>query len=371
MDDEVPADQMVTVGYSNICLECFHRGIKPNFIDALRSEIYHPVKYEGQILNIDNFEAFFTPEFLAAYRIKIQEYAVSIPDRLYCDNINTATREICGHFIGSKGGRTAASYPCSSCSTPEMPVHICAKCLHSFSGSSPDQRSCGALEDPLKDLTCGIDYQICPNTNCNTKVELGAACNHMTCGMCFQHFCYICGDYLQLGHFSLGNPCPKYGKKGSPTAMFDAPLPAGAVHGPIPGVHFPPWEEHFGIGPFVIEAPVAPVPLGDMARLAEDHRRLLDTINFDHWRGGFDARIRAMQLGLVHEIAHAYALPQDGARWQDVGANRLTHAAIVAVARPFTRAVLRREQGLRVVYRTYLNAWNDRRDDRGRVIVGT
>ena len=42
------------------------------------------------------------------------------------------------------------------------------------------------------DLKRGRDYQLCPDKNCQRKVELKDACNHMVCP-CGTNFCFISG----------------------------------------------------------------------------------------------------------------------------------------------------------------------------------
>merc|ERR1711879_465836 len=65
--------------------------------------------------------------------------------------------------------------------------------------------------------------QICPK--CNTHINRSGGCNHMICGSCGQHFCYICGgDWeahrQQAGGFDyhncrMGRRSDGHGKSGA------------------------------------------------------------------------------------------------------------------------------------------------------------
>lgn len=69
--------------------------------------------------------------------------------------------------------------------------------------------------------TWGVQVQSCPGRK---KVGgLSSGCNHIVCEACHTNFCFICGKEVldRSGHWSHGNPCPRFGAKDSPRAIFD------------------------------------------------------------------------------------------------------------------------------------------------------
>lgn len=204
------------------------------FLAASQSEVNYPVRSGGTIIDIDDYLSDFEPEFIAAYKTKIAEYSVPIPDRLYCNNKteitnsdSTVSSDICGTFLGKKPTTEdgeITSILCSGCST-----QVCTQCAYNIAGKEEDHK-CGApVPDAFDGQVLGVDYQICPEETCQTKVHLWAACNHMTCALCQTSFCYCCGVEAAKysDHWTQPNPCPRYGKVGDVRAVFDG------VHGAV------------------------------------------------------------------------------------------------------------------------------------------
>lgn len=72
-------------------------------------------------------------------------------------------------------------------------------------------------------LERGKDFQICPNSDCETSVQLQDGCNHLVCSACGTNFCYICGGEAdaESGHWQIGKPCPRYNSPQDRNAGFD------------------------------------------------------------------------------------------------------------------------------------------------------
>ncbi|KAI7150440.1 hypothetical protein KC344_g99 [Hortaea werneckii] len=78
-----------------------------------------------------------------------------------------------------------------------------------------------AFQDPFTGMQRGKDYQLCPK--CQTPINLAAGCNHLMCG-CGTSFCYICGldiSLVEMDHFAVGMPCPRYNQPGTSAALYD------------------------------------------------------------------------------------------------------------------------------------------------------
>lgn len=211
--DDKPEEELVLVAGDSVCSECFERGPKSFFIAALKSETNHPAKYGFTVINIDDFTSFFTAEFLAAYHTKLEEYAVAIPERLYCNNKATAANDICGHYLGKKSANSTIL--CLACSTD-----VCTECASAISGDLDDHMCSESTVDAFDGQVRGVDYQICPNTSCQIRITLWDGCNHMTC-TCNAEFCYRCGKIPEPGHWDEGSGCPHWGRFGDPGAIFD------------------------------------------------------------------------------------------------------------------------------------------------------
>lgn len=341
LDAQIPSDQFVTVVPGDrLCFECFNRGIKPDFVAAFSHEFNHPVYHYGHILDINNFASFFSPEFLTAYHLKLQEYAVPVPDRLYC---NSATQQVCGQFMGSKATSLSPMVLCSSCSTPGDPVHICTQCSNSFHGDV-NNHTCQSDQDPLSQLTRGVHYQVCPNEACEAKIELSAACNSMTCTMCRSRFCFICGSFPEPGHFSIGL-CPHWGLKGSGAAIYDRPI----VEQPIE---------------------VGLTPAREMEQLLLNHQRPLRRLDIGRLIDEPFARDLGWLAILLDDEIEIYVTLWNPEldRFQQDEQHVWAHDQIVEVAGRLPQEVWNALPQLFTIFGTYRNAWDGIMDDRGVVV---
>lgn len=201
----------ILVGPYQICESGFRDSIVPQFEKALKNEAEHPVKVNNIALDINNYTAFFSREFLSEWRTKQLEYATPIQQRLYCG---------CGEFLGrSKQLEDAHVFlHCRSCR-----AITCSSCGKAISELRHHCTTSEKIEDAFANLKRGDDYQLCPNETCKIKITLADGCNHMTCAFCRTDFCFICGNRAKdrSAHWSIGNPCPRFGKKGSPRAIYD------------------------------------------------------------------------------------------------------------------------------------------------------
>lgn len=202
----------IQVGPYQVCESGFRDRIVPQFEQALKNEAEHPVKVDNVPLDINNYTAFFSSDFLSKWRKKQLEYTTPIQRRLYCG---------CGEFLGRKGrlGDVLVFFHCPSCRA--IACSSCGKVVPE--GGLHPCTSSELIEDAFANMKRGDDYQICPNETCKIKVTLADGCNHMTCPFCRTDFCFICGNKAKdrSGHWNVGNSCPRFGKKGSARAIFD------------------------------------------------------------------------------------------------------------------------------------------------------
>lgn len=118
------------------------------------------------------------------------------------------------------------NFVCSDCGG-----QTCRDCEAPLSASHHLTHKCPGPADPpmedvdLKDLQRGRDYQLCPNTECQLKVELSDGCNYLTCRQtsCTTQLCYICGKEAEDGsdHWATGKPCPRWNQLGTAEAHWD------------------------------------------------------------------------------------------------------------------------------------------------------
>lgn len=101
-------------------------------------------------------------------------------------------------------------YRCTTASDPLAPAYTCPNCLE------PICRSCRARHGDYtcaeyKDIASGgyealerlkkeLNIKDCPN--CSTPMEKTEGCNHMTCGGCRTHICWVC-----MAVFETQGPC--------------------------------------------------------------------------------------------------------------------------------------------------------------------
>jgi hypothetical protein len=71
-------------------------------------------------------------------------------------------------------------------------------------------------------LKRGKEWQQCPNRLCARRIELSAACNHITC-TCGMGFCFICGKEADgdSEHWARKSGCPRYNHPDDENAEYD------------------------------------------------------------------------------------------------------------------------------------------------------
>ncbi|KAL1600646.1 hypothetical protein SLS60_007034 [Paraconiothyrium brasiliense] len=101
-------------------------------------------------------------------------------------------------------------YRCTISSGADRPTHTCSNCLelvctscHALHG----RYTCAEYKDiqsggyeALEKLKKELNIKDCPK--CSTPMEKTEGCNHMTCGGCKAHICWVC-----MGVFSTGPQC--------------------------------------------------------------------------------------------------------------------------------------------------------------------
>lgn len=214
--EQYPGQSAADLAGNAVCQPCFDSGYRRQFEDYLRDES-QPVLIGGQTISIDTVRHQFTAKFVAQYRARMAEYAVSPGQRLYCP---PRPRRNCGKYLGQKTS-TKTSKRCGDCGastcthcggnvTTNITRHICP------AATAEDED-----EDPFQGQVRGRDYQRCPR--CSIPIERAEACNHIHCPRrtCNTEFCYICGQQADMGsgHWDHGRPCPIYGRPGDIRAI--------------------------------------------------------------------------------------------------------------------------------------------------------
>lgn len=225
--DEEEQGPSVNIADHECCEASFKDTIVPQFEQALKYEISYPVKVDEVGLNIVEFQRFFNQEFLDAFPHKEKEYTTPVSTRLYCQHQvfeapsdGSHKLEHCNAFLG----RRSEFQSTIACQCGGM---TCTKCSEAVQENQ--QHECKAInpkDDQFQDMGQGVDWQRCPKTACGMKFQLLDGCNAVKRSFCSTDLCFICGEEAKdySGHWDLGNPCPRFGKKGSSRAIYDDPV---------------------------------------------------------------------------------------------------------------------------------------------------
>ena len=151
----------ILVGPYQICESGFRDRIVPQFEKALKNEAEHPVKVNNIALDINNYTAFFSREFLSEWRTKQLEYTTPAQQRLYCR---------CGEFLGRRKLLEDAHVflHCRDCR-----AITCSSCGKAISELRHHCTTSEKIEDAFANLKRGDDYQLCPNETCGLCAPLG------------------------------------------------------------------------------------------------------------------------------------------------------------------------------------------------------
>jgi len=220
---------------SPVCPPC----VREMFDKALKFEHEYPPKW-GTSLHPSEFNHIISKDFIDIYERKEIEYKTQPGRRIYCQHMveravagdnstGGTTQEPCGEFIGvrqrsSKSDmlvlgrcRTCKNATCMVCddysSDPATTLqHICT------GKSSANELRAQAFVG----LKRGKEWQQCPNRLCARRIELSAACNHITC-TCGTGFCFICGKEADgdSEHWARKSGCPRYNHPDDIDAEYD------------------------------------------------------------------------------------------------------------------------------------------------------
>ena len=148
---------------------------------------------------------------------------------MYCHQTDPPRRpQGCGSFLGRRTGKKHCRL-CEKCQW-----YTCLLCLECYSTSDSEGKEIEIEHhyDPSSEqelrrrafegLVRGRDYQDCPNTNCEHRIELSEGCNCIQCQSCGMQFCYIRGRKAEegSGHWKSGSRCPKWNQPASGNALF-------------------------------------------------------------------------------------------------------------------------------------------------------
>ncbi|KAI6803973.1 hypothetical protein D0861_03757 [Hortaea werneckii] len=217
--EEKPADARLIITEDAVCIGCFTESIVPQFEAAVKHEFLYPVRWGSVAVSATKFAGYLPDDFLLRWLLKEREYRLPMNERVYCTHATTNGEE-CGAFIGEKLGPGCKFIAeCNICEDA-----TCMSCGEGLQDSTT-QHFCSegvvAFQDPFTGMQRGKDYQLCPK--CQTPINLAAGCNHLMCG-CGTSFCYICGldiSLVEMDHFAVGMPCPRYNQPGTSAALYD------------------------------------------------------------------------------------------------------------------------------------------------------
>jgi hypothetical protein len=211
------------------------------FDKAFKFEHNYPPKWSGP-LHPSEFSHIFSADYIKKYEDKEVEYKTPPNKRVYCqydvqrakvfDNgVTEFETEKCGDFIGARQkaikdgilvfgrcrGLHCKNVTCMVCehycnnNAEGMLQHVC------LGKSRANEKRAQAFSG----LKRGKDWQQCPSRQCERRIELSAACNHISC-QCGMGFCFICGKEAdgESDHWRKGG-CPRYNQPGDADVEYD------------------------------------------------------------------------------------------------------------------------------------------------------
>jgi hypothetical protein len=220
---------------SPVCPAC----VREMFDKALKFEHDYPPKW-GAFLHPSEFSHVISKDFIETYQHKEIEYKTQPSRRVYCQHmvervivqdsgVWETVQEPCGEFIGvrhrlskpdvlvlgrCKECKNATCMMCDDYSSDPATTlqHICTG-----NSSANEQRA-----QAFVGLKRGREWQQCPNRLCGRRIELSAACNHITCP-CGTGFCFICGKEAgdDSTHWARKSGCPRYKHPDDRDAEYD------------------------------------------------------------------------------------------------------------------------------------------------------
>ncbi|KAK5171816.1 uncharacterized protein LTR77_003452 [Saxophila tyrrhenica] len=205
---EIEGEAKLVAG-SPICEDCIRTGIIPQFYDALKTELKHPVKWGTDELQPGAFYEYFDDwdSFFKTWLSKDSEYKKLRSKRLYC-------RE-CGSYIREKPysphTEDNLTAECKKCGTI-----ICGAC----GSDGHSANNCPKKDEPEEDALAGVaNAKRCPK--CDTAFYLHDGCNEVTCLACKAVWCWCCMKLQpRRDHWAPGQPCPKWNQAGDEDAQW-------------------------------------------------------------------------------------------------------------------------------------------------------
>lgn len=180
----------IEIDDSSVCVDC----VKKMFDDALKFEHNYPPQWAGP-LHPSEFSHIFSEDYIQRYEQKEIEYKMPPSKRIYCQHVlhrtspdGVESSQPCGNFLGARKRRAKSNLlvlgQCESCRLPtcmvcdQITLHPPDILQHDCPGkSNANEQRAKAFEG----LKRGKDWQQCPSPVCGRRIELSAACNHMTC----------------------------------------------------------------------------------------------------------------------------------------------------------------------------------------------
>ena len=248
-----------------VCKDCVTDMVVPLFHKALQYEFAYPVEWDHfMILDPDDFAEDLGKDFIARFEQVEKDYHCPPSERVYCKNLikeedvlprgqkrflmcataiksrpekvqlRVAGHKIveCGAFVRARkendGGSFFVQPYCRSCGGK-----ACSNCGDAVFVHTAIQHRCRYVrQKPVEtfvgpEMIKGKDYQVCPNPECGTIVQLHDGCNSMMCKQtsCNTSFCFLCAAPVRdddLAHWRPGNPCPRFGQPGTSNAIWDS-----------------------------------------------------------------------------------------------------------------------------------------------------
>ena len=200
-------------------------------VDQRDQDAYPPRVGGTRIHSISRFERELKPDFVRRYREAERMFSSGPPlDRIFCPHpsmrLGHQDGDLCNVFIDPRR-LIGEAHQWEEC--PECRREVCTSCERRRTDASEGEtceriEALRAREQEVHGEDRGRAYQLCPNPRGERRLDLAAACNHLTC-ICGQSFCFVFGRPVEgddPAHWS--NPragCPRYNRPGEPNARYD------------------------------------------------------------------------------------------------------------------------------------------------------
>lgn len=188
----------INYGNESYCAGC----VKDRLDMAINSSTAYPVVLGG--VQVHPSDARLAPLFsnktardnyIGRFDIQAAEWETPAHLRMFCD---CPVGMFVGALIRGPAGNEATIAGCGSCQ--QLHCLKCGKKTDYSDAKTIEHMRCQYSEaaarqtqaaQQFQGMVRGVQYQTCPR--CEVKLERDGGCNHITCGRCQAHFCYICG----------------------------------------------------------------------------------------------------------------------------------------------------------------------------------